>query len=272
MSYSCFPLSAGGWQRFRVSSSRRKISSDTGKSRRVNNSRCRVSRATTRDFIALPHAHESYIRCARCTRSTCIHAPRDFAHASFSRSFRCSSRCAAALRMRAKPRRVRHRSCMARCSIAFKPKESSPTARRSPTRSRNPRPRKSCADTKRSKDLAGFSLRDFVGENFVDPGCRGERIPDRAARRNPRARRQAVGRADANAARFTRREFAASALDSLRRARRPLSRAVLLGFLLHDGGSADQRPRRSRGRHGRELCRASSIGTGTFRMAAAATT
>ncbi len=88
-----------------------------------------------------------------------------------------------------------------------------------------------------------------------DPEFRGERIQDSATRGDPCAHRQAVGRTDSNAAKFTRREFAASALDALRGARRALSRDVLLGFLLHDGGSSDQRTRRSRGRHGRELCR-----------------
>ena len=221
-------------------------------------------------LLALPLIEELY-SSGDSTRSTCVHVTTRFRATRGHRdSFRCRSRCAAESPLHAKPRRARHRSCMASCSIGFKPKESSPTARRSPTRSRNPRPAKSCADTKRRSDREGFSLTEFRWRELRHPEFRGERIPDSAARGNPRAHRQAVGRAD-----VARRKdspgarLAASAVDSLRGARRALSRDVLLGFLLHDGGSADQRPRRSRGRHGRELCGPHRSSTGTFRMAAA---
>ena len=192
---------------------RRKISSDSRKSRRVNNSRCRVSRRL-QSFIALPQRIESYILAAMQIRSTCIHAPRRFraraiiafaraAARAVRRHCRCArNRAAAAIAVvrRAVPARAdRKNLCrqqdLRRCSREIR-------ARRNRAQIR------SAAAT-----AEGFSLRQFVGENFVSPGFRGERIQDRAARGDPRARRQAVGRTDASAAIITRREFAASTLE-----------------------------------------------------------
>ena len=144
--------------------------------------------------------------CATMHPTPCVHATA-ISHRACHR-VRCAADRAvpAASRTRARPRRVRHRSCMASCSSAYKPKDFSRTARRSPMRPRNPRPKKSCADTKRSKDLARIFAAGLRRRRTSSiPGAVGERFPDRAARGNPRAHRQAVGRADAHAARFARR-------------------------------------------------------------------
>ena len=134
------------------------------------------------------------------------------------------------------------------------------------------RPRKSCAGTRRARISRDFSLARFRGRELRHSGRRGQRFQDHAARRSARARRSALGRADAGAAGFARRGFAASADDPLRGAGRTLSRAVLLGFLLHDGGPADQRPSTISWPTWSKTSPASSIATGTSRMAAAATT
>ena len=109
----------------------------------------------------------------------------------FSRSVWLGIRCRRHRRRRGAgargTRRVRHPNCTARCSSASRPKESSPTARRSPMRSRNPRPKKSCADTQRSRDRAGIFLGQFRRDELRHSGRRGERISDqRLARKSAR--------------------------------------------------------------------------------------
>ena len=125
---------------------------------------------STTVFIALPHPIESYIVAAM--HPIDMH-PR-------TRRFRARAIIAfvslqivrrRALPMRAKPRRCRHRSCMVRCSSAYRPKDSSPTARRSPMRSRNPRPKKSCAIRSAARSRRIFRSGISSPSNFVIPGA-----------------------------------------------------------------------------------------------------
>ena len=173
-----------------------KISADIRKSRRVNNARFRVSaRLQAHRVVA---SAESYIR-AIDTRCTCDpRIQRDFA----TRAFVAIAALQLALRLRhcAHARETAPRppsSCTARCSIAYRPKESSPDSKTFADAVAKSAPEEIMRRYEAEQDRAGFSLQDFVAENFVDSGRRGERIRDRAARRNPRAHRQAVGRADA---------------------------------------------------------------------------
>ena len=57
---------------------------------------------------------------------------------------------------------------------------------------------------------AGFLPARFRRREFRHPGCRAERLPHRTARRDSRAHRPAVGRADARAARLAGRRLAAA--------------------------------------------------------------
>ena len=208
-------------------------------------------------------------------RSTCVHAATAISrYARSSRSLRCRSSCAAALRACARERAASAIAVVWRAVPARTDRKNLRRQQDVRRRGREIRARRNRAQIRSGARIA----QDFPLRQFRRRELRRSRAPSAsdfstsAARGNPRARRPAVGRADASAAGFTRREFAASA-------RRRATWCPEGAFARCTTGIPTSRWWACRPAAATiswptwsKTLPASSIGTGTFRTAAAATT